>query len=308
MDSSILASAARGWWADPFLWAVAAALLAGIAAGQELGAVAAPVQGRIKAQRRRSRRIARAIAYLSLGILASTALFVFADKAALAEAWAGVLLPCSAIALVVGLCSGFRPLVLGLPLAILFLAALFILGLGLEGWLPLRPGSGEASAPEIARLLPFDVGSGSFRGQLELPERDSAPVAREVGLASTSVGIRVESLELRGPLRLAISIVRPTARSAAAADSTRLRFYRVIGIAAPGSATIATAFAAPRSIGILDLLLPLPAGEGLEPTVSREGIFGLALRRRLSSPPVDLVLLQPVSFRLRADGSALIAK
>ena len=52
MDSSVLASAARDWWADPFLWAVTAALLAGIAAGQELGAVAAPVQGRIKAQRR----------------------------------------------------------------------------------------------------------------------------------------------------------------------------------------------------------------------------------------------------------------
>ena len=124
----------RDWWADPYLWSMA-----------RPSSPASP-EGRVSAPfgdpRRRPRRIARAIAYLSLGILALTALFVFADKAALAEAWAGALLPSSLGALALGLCAGSLPLILGLPLAGIVLAALVLLNLGLEGWLPLRPGAG----------------------------------------------------------------------------------------------------------------------------------------------------------------------
>jgi hypothetical protein len=231
--------------ADPFLWAALASLFLGLALGQGLRALVGIGRGGVKARRLRSRRIARAIACVSLGILALTALFVFADKAALAEAASAAqaltLLAWASLALVFGFCIGFRPLVLGLPFALVLFAALGSLRLALEGWLPLHA---SASAGEIARLLPFEATGASFRGQLELPERDSVPVAQEVSLASGSVSLRAEIVELRGPLRSAYRLARLKARAAASTgDQTNERFYRVVGIAAPGAGGTASAFA-----------------------------------------------------------------
>jgi hypothetical protein len=287
---------------DPFLWAGLTALFAGLAGGQGLRAFAAPAKGRVKAIRLRSRRIARAVAHLSLAILAAAALFVLADKAALAAAWAGpraILLAWSALALVLGLCAGFRPLLLGLPLASLVGLALGLLRMGLEGWIPLRF-SGNA-AVEIASLLPYEVGPASFRGQLELPERDSVPVAQDVGLASSAAALRVESLEREEPRRLAARLALSKARAAASPSATSEYFYRVVGLAAPGVA--GEAFATPRYARVLDAVLPLPAGQGLEPAgaIARaQALFGLAERMRRTSSAAPLVALEPLSFRLDA--------
>jgi hypothetical protein len=295
--------------ADPFLWAALASLFLGLALGQGLRAFTGTGRGGSIARRLRSRRIARAIACLSLGILALTALFVFADKAALAEAASAAqaltLVAWASLALVFGFCVGFRPLVLGLPFALVLIAALGFLRLALEGWLPLHT---SASAGEIARLLPFEANGASFRGQLELPERDSVPVAQEVGLASGTVSLRVESVELRGPLRSAYRLARLKVEPALTGYRSILRFYRVVGIAAPGAGGTSSEFATPRYIALLNALLPLPMGESPQPTASRSGVFGLALRRRLSSQAVPLVALQPISFRLSADGASLSAQ
>jgi len=287
--------------ADPFAWAFIAALFSGIAAGQCLRAFAAAGRGRGDALRLRSRRIARAIAYLSLAILAAAALFVLADKGALASAWASpaILLGWAALVLAFGLCAGTRPLLLGLPLAVIAGAALVLVRLSLEGWLPLR--SAAAPKVEIARLLPYEVGASSFRGQLELPERDSVPVAQEVGFAASSAALRVEGIELKEPLRLAACIVLPGARGAAAAYTTTLSLYRVVGLAAPG--VTGNAFATPRWVGLLDAALPLRAGEGLEsglPPARARALFGLAERTRRTSAAAPLVALDALVFDLDA--------
>jgi hypothetical protein len=301
-------------WADPFLWIGTAAAFAGLAAGQALRAFAPTGLGRSHASRLRSRRIARAIAFLSLGILAAAALFVLADKVGLADAWASGparlgLLAWSALALAFGIGAGSRPLLLGLPLAGLGLAALGLVHFGLEGWLPIRSEAGAASDVEVARLLPYEVGPASFHGQLEFPRRDSLPVVQEVGLASSSIGLCVESLELRGPLSLAACILLSEARPPSTAYSQTQRLYRVVGLAAPGSLAIGLAFPAPRYIHLLDAVLPLPAGAGLEPAgpaARAAAFFGLAQRSRRTSAAKPLVVLEPVVFGL--DGTDLVVK
>jgi hypothetical protein len=304
MDSSSAPGivAAGALWADPYLWTWAASLFAGLAAGQALRALLRSRRRADADRRRRSRRFARAIAFLSLGILAAAALFVLADKAGLSEAWAGtplVLLAWSLLSLGFGLCAGFRPLALGLPLAALGLAALGLANLGLRGWLPLRGGAG--SWVEVARFLPYEVGPASFRGQLELPERDSMPIAQEAGLASSSIGIHVESLELKGPLRLAAGIAYPRARAASTAYSRASGFYRVVGLAAPGSlGSLATLdFAGPPYARLLDALLPLSGGnEPGGPPARASSPFGLALRTRRTSAASPVAVLEPVVFEL----------
>jgi hypothetical protein len=293
-------------WADPFLWIGTAAVFAGLAAGQALRAFAPAGPGRIHAFRLRSRRIARAIAFLSFGILAVAALFVLADKGGLAGAWASGparlgLLAWSALALAFGIGAGSRPLLLGLPLAGLGLVALGLVRFGLQGWLPIRSDAGAASDVEVARLLPYEVGPASFHGQLELPRRDSLPVVQEVGLASSSIGLCVESLELRGPLRLAACILLPDARSFATAYSPTQRLYRVVGLVAPGGLASGLAFPAPRYIRLLDAALPLPASVGLEPagpTARATAFFGLAQRARRTSAEKPLAVLEPLVFGL----------
>ena len=294
--------------ADPYLWAGGSAFFAGLALGQGARALFGPSARFLFGSRKagssllRSRRIARATAYLSLAILAAAGLFVLADKAGLGAAWGAerpALLAWAALALVGGGLAGFGPLVLGLPLAILAGLAFGLLRLGLEGWIPLRSaGSGRV---EVARLFPYEVGPAFFRGQLELPERDSVPVAQELSLGSASAAPRLEGLELRGPLRLAALMALPKARSASTASAIDLAFYRVVGLAAPGAKDLI--FPGPRHAGILDALLPLPEGGGLASSgAPAEAAFplGLVSRTRRTSAAASLVALETLAFELDA--------
>jgi hypothetical protein len=272
-------------WADPYLWTTTASLLAGLSIGQGLGALV---------RRRRSRRLARCIAYLSLAILALAGLLVLSDKAALALAPSRLLFPWSAAIACLGLLAGRFPLAAGTPVALLALAALFLLRLSLAGWLPLRPG---APLP-VATLLPYEVGPASFRGQLELLERDSIPIAQELSLGSSSVALSAELLELEGPLGFCAGLVSPRT----SASGTR-RFYRVVGLAAPGG--MGRSFPSPAYLRFLDLALPLGPSEGLEPSgpsVSRSALFGLAKRSRGTSQAASLVALERLTFNLSEDG------
>jgi hypothetical protein len=278
---------------DAYLWASAAAVGAGLAAGQLARAFAPLLEKPAKSARRKSGRITRAAVFLSVGILAAAALLVLADKAALTAGLSrgGALAPWTAALAALACLAGFLPLAAGSPIAGLAIALLCLLRFSLEGWLPSRS---VAGAPvEVARLLPYEVGSGSFRGQLETPLRDSVPVAQEVGLSSSSVGISVECLALGGPLPLAAGAMIPRLRSSDA--SAGLLLYRVVALAAPGGPQ--QVFGAPPHGRLLDAVLP-----------STADLLGLARRWRLSSPTVPLVALKRVSFSLSADGSTLSAK
>jgi hypothetical protein len=291
-----------GPWADPFMWAALAALFVGLAAGLVLRALRRSRRRGDADRRRRSARFARAIVYISFGILALAALFVLADKDGLVRIWAEerlILLAWCALVLILGICAGRNPLVLGLPIACLAFAALAFLRMAIAGWLPVQPGSGSSLV--IARLLPYEVGTTAFRGQLELPERDSVPVVQELGFASNSVGIRVESLELKEPLRLAACLVSPKVRAASAIYMETLRLYRVVGLAGPGKPSLGLDFRGPAYLRFLDAVLPLPPAEGFEPGSSPargSGFFDLAERTRRTSSCASLSPLEPLSFEL----------
>jgi hypothetical protein len=310
--------------ADPFLWALLAALSGGLAAGQALRAFL-PLGGeREPMLRKRPSRVSRAIALLAIALLAISALLIFADKTSLAsELGAGFrvgvlsggavsLLPWACAVAALGLFAGFRPLALGLPLLGLSLLAEGFLSLCLQGWLPFRANASESF--EIAHLLPYSVEPSGFSGQLELPERDSVPIAQDLALATTEVCLRVDCLTFAGPFRLAASIVSPggvsqggvssaadtSVSGAVATFSPVLRFYRVVGMASPdGRASLA--FAKPRYAALLDAFLGLGSGA----SGSASALFGLASRSVRSSAIARLIVLEPVTFFLVADGSEL---
>ena len=103
--------------ADPHLWIGGAALFIGVAAGQALRAL---LPGRVRnarTSRIRSRRIARAIAYLSLALLLATCLLIFPAKEALDPAVLVVeaVVPYAAILGAAGALAGAFPLAAGLP-------------------------------------------------------------------------------------------------------------------------------------------------------------------------------------------------
>jgi hypothetical protein len=293
--------------ADPYLWASAAALFIGLAFGQATRAALPGLLRRARAARSRSGRISRAIAFLSLGILGVAALLVFADKSALSAALGqgGILLPWAGVVAAAALLAGRRPLAAGLPLALLVLAALGLLRLGLEGWLPLRPAA--AGAPvRLAVLLPYEVGPSSFRGHLELQARDSVPVAQELGLASSAAALSVESLELSGPLNLAAGMA---GRMASPNFEPRASFYRIVGIAGSGGAYLG--FAAPAHVRMIDLFLPLAADSGIQPggeAVAKAAFFGQARRSRQTSPSAPLAALEPLSFSIDEKGAFTLGK
>ena len=296
--------------ADPFLWALLAALSVGLAAGQSLRAFL-PLDGERELMFcKRPSRVSRAIALLAVALLAVSALLIFADKASLkSELATAVLIPWACVAAAIGLLAGSRPLALGLPLLGLSLLALGFLAFCLQGWLPFRAAASEGF--EVAHLLPYSADPSGFRGQLELPERDSVPVAQDLALSTNAVCLRVECLAFSGPLRLAASIVAlgeappgevprgdplSPGKGAIVAFSPVLRFYRVVGIASPdGRASLS--FAKPRHAVFLDAVLGLGAAR------SASTFFGLAVRSARSSPPARLLALEPVTFFLAANGS-----
>ena len=299
-------SGLSGIRADPYLWVSVAAVFTGLALGQAARAFL-PYRGpAARSARRRSGRVARAIAFLSFGILSVAALLVMADKGALAVGLArggavpgaGALMPWAAVVAGLALVAGMRPLAAGIPLVCAALAVTFLARLALEDWLPLRAPTAGGSV-KVAEMLPYEVGPASFRGHLELSERAAKPAAQELALGSNSVGVTVETLVASGPVAFLAKIVLPSPRTLAA---TAPRFYRVVGIAAPGGAT--QAFSAPANIRLLDTLLPLAPGAGLEPgaAAATSGPVALARRSRQTSAASGLVALEPVSFGLGEDG------
>ena len=289
---------------DPYLWALLAALLAGLALGQAarwaatlLGASRTSSRNAPNRRARRAARSARAVALAALAVLAATALLVFPDKAGLSDP---LLRLSAAAALGLGLVGGTFPLAAGLPLAALALGAFLFLRSGLGGWIPFG-GPGP-----LGSLLPYELkagpaGEGSFRGELELAERDSVPVAQEVGLASDGAALAVESLELKGPVGLAATLARG-GRS----------FYRVVGLVGRPSAAgqgprLLFAGASP----LLASLASLGADEGMEPGAApavRGELLGLVLRRRATSAAAPIVVLEPIRFSLDADLSPYVER
>jgi hypothetical protein len=302
-------AARNGLWGirdDPYLWVSVAAVFTGLALGQAARAFL-PYRGpEARAARRRSGRVTRAIAFLSFGILSVAALLVMADKGALAVGitkggavpGAGALMPWAAVVAGLAFVAGMRPLAAGIPLVCAALAVTFLAHLALEDWLPLRATAAGGSV-KVAELLPYEVGPTSFRGHLELSERAAKPAAQELALGSDSVGITVETLVVAGPVAFLARVVMPTPRVLTAVAP---RFYRVVGIAAPGGAV--QAFSPPANVRLLDTLLPLAPGAGLEPGAAAvsSGVSALARRSRQTSAPSGLVALEPVSFGLGDDG------
>jgi hypothetical protein len=313
-SSALLAS---GIFADPYLWAAAGAAFVGLAAGQALRGFVSVREGSLRHRRRRPLRVARAIALLSLGILCLAALLVLADRASLAEGLArGLIVPWAALTGLMAFVAGFMPIAVGLPIAGLCLAILGFASLSLEGWLPYRSSSG--SPVEAARILPYEVGPASFRGQIEMTERDSVPIVQEMSVAAPSVGLCVEGLSLDGPLGFIADLVhprRPIIGAAAArgvptvSKPAKLRLYRIVGLVSPGGAS--WFFPNPPHLDFLEALLPLPADSGLAPAAplaERSVLFGLATRTRAASPAVSLLALEPVVFGLRDDASVFIIR
>jgi len=264
---------------DPYLWAALAALLAGLALGQALRWLASP-RGPGKAGRRRAGRSARALAFLALALLPATGLLVFPPKAALLEP----LLPWSALAaFALGVLAGTWPRAAGAPIASLCLAAFLLLRSGLGGWIAFR------GPREVATLLPYELAKGgkpSFRGDLELAERDSVPVAQEVSLDSGAAALAVESLEFEGPIGLAAYLARE-GRS----------FYRVVALVGESGSRLDF----PPASALLDRLAALDAGAGLSPggpPDSAEALRGMLSRRRSTSDLARLELLEPARFML----------
>lgn len=301
MASSPGALAAAGfWWAgEPCLWGGLAALFVGIALGQALRACIPIHETRVRSLGARPARIARAIAFFSLGLLASVGLLVFVDKALLTEALSAsfsrggmVLLPWACAAALVGLLAGFRPIVLGLPLAFLAAVASILLSLCLDGWLPLRAAGGEGY--RIARLLPYEVGASSFRGQLETAERDSVPVLQEISFDSSAVALSAESLELTGPLGLA---AKAFARSGGASLPGSATFYRIVGLVAPGGRE--KAFAVPPRATLLEALIPDASGSAL---------YGTVKKARFASDFSPLLPLEPIVFSIDAGSLRVLRK
>ncbi len=307
-SDSVALSSTFGLWQEPYLWASAIALFVGLAVGQAARALFLERRRDERSARLKSRRIARAVAFLSLGILALAALLILADKGALVagisrvgtSGMPGPLVFWAGIVACLGILAGIWPLAAGLPVLAVTLAGLVLVRLSLEGWRPLRPATAGGTA-KIAELLPYEVAAASFRGHLELLERDSAPVTQELGLASNSVALSIENLKLTGPLAFLARLVLPP--SMGNRDVSASRYYHLIGIAAAGGRN--QAFAMPPHIRILNALLPLPTGGGQEPgsaAVSRGGILGMAIRLRQTSAATSLVALQPVSFSLSEEG------
>lgn len=280
--------AARG---DPYLWSALAALLLGLALGQALRwASTFTRRARATGKGRKSRggRSARALALLGLAFLPATAMLVFPDKASLLDpgllAWAG-------IALAIGALAGFWPRAAGLGLAAALIGALVAVDAGLSGWIDFRGPS------RIASILPYELVAGepgaggrgaSFRGELELVERDSVPVAQAVAMGSSEVAVAVESLELRGPLALAAALV---------GRGEGGRFYRVVGLVAPGAQPLHF----PEASALLSSIAAIAPGEGLEPgapALRSEALLGLFVRRRGASESARLIPLEPARFAL----------
>jgi len=302
--------ALRAIAADPHLWIGASALFLGFAAGQALRAILPPRVRTAKTGRRRSRRIARAVAYLSLALLFAACLLVFSSRDALSPSVLSVdaVAPYAAVLGAAGALAGAFPLAAGLPLAALAAAAAFAARATLADWTLYRsPGT-------IAKLLPYEAGPSSFRGELEVAGPGAAAGTRLVSMASGSASICVDTLEFTGPLGLFARLLGPEASKGW--YSPARRYYRAAALVSPNASlgrspgVLAAPNASPlfleppARLDWIDALLPLPEGFGLESggALARAEILGsLAVRYRSSGPATPLVSLQSVYFALDED-------
>lgn len=301
MDSESYA-ALRAIAEDPWLWIGGAALFLGIALGQTARALVPDRRGKGRPARKKSRRIARAVAYLSLALLCATALLVFPPKAALdpAALTMEALAPYAAALGAGGILAGLLPLACGLPIAAISVAGILALGAALEGWTPYR------GALTVARLLPYEVGPSSFRGELEIAGPGSGSGSRPVTAAAGAASICVDALELSGPLGLLARAFGPGPMTRSYEPARR--FYRVAAMVSPGAAAVF--MDAPARSKWIDAILPLPEGAGLEPggaLARSETLAALAVRVRSSGPARALVALEPVYFDLDEDEAPRIA-
>jgi hypothetical protein len=301
MDSEAYA-ALRAVAADPWLWIGAAALFLGVALGQAARAIIPERKKSARSGRRRSRRIARAVAFLSLAILFATGILIFSTKDALEPGIFPLeaLAPYAAAAGLGGVLAGLFPLAGGLPLAALALASVLAFRAGIDGWTLYR------EAGTVARLLPYEVGPASFRGELEVAGPGAAAGAHPASAAAGSASICVDALEFSGPLGLAARILGP-GRGQGWYEGSR-RFYRVAALVAPGAAP--SFLDPPARQRWVDALLPLPEGAGLEPggaLARSEALGSLATRYRSSGPGRALVALESVYYDLDEDRAPRIS-
>lgn len=309
-------SFAAGIWAEPYLWASLAAIFLGLAIGQGCAALFFGLPERnpnrgglaratafLVQSRRRGRRAARAICFLSLGILSLAAFLVLAQgaefvKAGLFVGKASALTIWALALLVLAALAGLRPLAAGLPLALIFIALCVLFRLGLEGWAPLRLTSGQAL--RIATFLPYELGGASTRGHLELLVRDSGPLVQDLTLDSSSLALSVESLALSGPAGFLAELVEALSPGRGGLGG---RFFRVVGISGPGGKSLG--FPSRSPLPVFETLLPLPEGAGLEPSGRADApgaLLGFAQRSRASSEARSLVALEPLAFSLDEAG------
>jgi hypothetical protein len=275
--------------ANPYFLAGLASLFAGLSVGQALG------WARSRQARKRSRRSAFSVAFLSLALLAIAGIAVFPPKASLGDL--ALLLYALAVASL-GALAGALPRTAGILIAAVAFASVPVLRTGLEGWAALRPGL-------VARLLPLPGGGtvgaasegaiGTFIGELESTEQGGG--TRRIAFAGESAVLVIEELELRGPLSVIASFASPAEAEGAGESSSRL-FYRLAGAGGPASVEL---FPGPG--GFLSRLVELPPSEGLsagaEPARAA-ALLGFLVMRRATSSPAPLAGLAPVEFELKA--------
>ena len=250
---------------DPWPWLLVSAFFLGGAAS--LLAKSALMRSR----GRRGRAVARSIVgmlFLALSVLAATGLVVFSGRSLRFDR---ILLIGGLLALSLGLFSGLFPRAFGIPLAVVFAAAVAAVAIGILGWIPI------AARHAVATLTPFTVTAAGWEGELAVEDRDTVPIAQRLQLPQRDAALVVERLELSGPL---------------AVIGGRER-YRIAGIAAMGGdgrPVLVSRF--PYRNRILDVLLPL--GEGL----SSESSILFARRWREATAPRSLVPLVPQRYSL----------
>jgi len=238
-SSAVPGGIVPGGAGNVYLWAGLATLFAGLALGEafrwlsgtrvwsEFAPRAAP------RSRRRSSSLASTLAFvfLSLSILALTALLVLGPPHFWKADYFGLWLP---FAFLFGLALCLAPRAVGLPLLALLLAAELLLLDGLRGWIPLK---GEVP---IAYYLPLTLSDARCSGELGVYERDGVPTAQKLELPAKAISLVVERVELKGP---ALLMARPN-------------YYRIVGVAGKDGATYASF---PGRKSVLDALEPLGA-------------------------------------------------
>ena len=260
-----------------YLWAGLAALFAGLALGEAIRwlrgtQVWSDTTKRVSPRaRRRSSSLAPTLAFifLSLSVLALTALLVFCPRAFWRTDYFGLW---CAFTFLFGLALCLAPRYAGLPALALLLTAELLLLDGLRGWIPLKGNN------TIAYYLPLTVTGARCSGELGVYERDGVPTAQRLELAALEASLVVDRVELKGP---ALLMAHPG-------------YYRIVGMAGKDGEMLES-FQARKNI--LDFLEPLKADGSPRGSLVR--------RWREKSPPAPLLPLSRLEFGFAQGGEEL---